>query len=172
MPIFMHTAKLERFELEDISVEDIHITDIANALSKICRYAGHCSYFYSVAEHCCHLVDLVDDEYKKWALLHDAVEVYTGDIIRPVRAYLQKYTDALQDLEFVVLNAIAHRFDLSWPVPTIVLEKDTAIIPCEISQLFSHPANKTETTPNVQLQYWSPLEAQTRFLYHFNLLFG
>lgn len=172
MSIYMHTSKLERFELEDISVSDIFIEDIANSLSKLCRYSGHCAYFYSVAEHCCHLVDLVEPQDKKWALLHDAVEVYTGDIIRPVRAYLKKFTDALNDLEFVVLNAIAHKFDLSWPVPDTVLALDTDIIPREISQLFTHPANVTEKTPNIQLQYWSPLEAQTRFLHQYHLLFA
>ena len=39
------------FDLLDPKPDQINIHDIANALSKLCRFTGHVKQFYSVAEH-------------------------------------------------------------------------------------------------------------------------
>ena len=44
-----YTGKI--FDFNDIRPEVIDIIDIAHALSNVCRWGGHCSKFYSVAEH-------------------------------------------------------------------------------------------------------------------------
>jgi uncharacterized protein len=41
------------------SVDEIDIYDIAHALSQICRYTGHTSEFYSVAQHCYYVASCV-----------------------------------------------------------------------------------------------------------------
>jgi len=41
------------------SVDDIDINDIAHSLSKLCRFAGHTKKFYSVAEHCVHVSNVL-----------------------------------------------------------------------------------------------------------------
>lgn len=65
--------------------DDIVIDDIAHALAMICRYAGHTSTFYSVAEHSVIVSLHVPAEYAREALLHDASEAYIGDVSRPLK---------------------------------------------------------------------------------------
>ena len=60
-----------RFWPLDPRPEDVYIGDIAHALSMKCRYAGHTTFFYSVAEHSVHVCRHAPAEHKLWALLHD-----------------------------------------------------------------------------------------------------
>lgn len=66
------------------------VSDIAAALSKICRFTGHTSAFYSVAQHSCYVARLVKckvycPKAALQALVHDASEAYLADIARPVK---------------------------------------------------------------------------------------
>jgi len=76
---------------------DVSWTDIASALSKLCRFNGHTNRFYSVAEHSVRVLQAVRQETQgqisdpavaRWlwlrALLHDAHEAYLGDRTTPV----------------------------------------------------------------------------------------
>jgi hypothetical protein len=74
--------------------EQIEAEDIAHHLSMLCRYGGGVRRFYSVAEHCCLVHDLLawqgqDPEIVKAGLLHDAAEAYLGDIIAPLKYTLR-----------------------------------------------------------------------------------
>lgn len=75
----------------DIANPNFDIQDIAGSLSKMCRWAGHCSEFYSVAEHSLMVHDLMEgfglgDPLE--GLLHDATEAYFSDIISPYKPLL------------------------------------------------------------------------------------
>jgi len=74
-----------KFYILDPRPEDINIRDIAHSLALKCRYGGHCAYFYSVAEHSVLLSHVVPGHLALAALLHDAAETYTGDIMRPIK---------------------------------------------------------------------------------------
>jgi hypothetical protein len=63
----------------------INIDDIAHALSHSCRYNGHTSEFYSIAQHSCLIADLAEVNDKQWALLHDGAEAYMGDLVSPLK---------------------------------------------------------------------------------------
>src|ERR1017187_3148745 len=63
-----------RFWPLDPNPEKILIADIAHALAHQCRFGGHASKFYSVAEHSVHISQLCLPEHALWGLLHDASE--------------------------------------------------------------------------------------------------
>lgn len=74
----------------DPKITEIKTEDIAHALSLICRANGHCSHFYSVAQHslnCAEEAKIRDysTRVQLGCLLHDASEAYISDITRPVK---------------------------------------------------------------------------------------
>lgn len=69
----------------DPRAEDLDIADIAHALAHVCRFAGHVSTFYSVAQHSVLASYAVAPPHALHALLHDASEAYLGDVPRPLK---------------------------------------------------------------------------------------
>ena len=86
--------------------EDIHLVDIAHALSLMCRANGHEKRFYSVGQHsiACAMEAKARGESTRvvlGALLHDASESYICDMTRPIKEGLPEYIrveEELQDL--------------------------------------------------------------------------
>lgn len=84
---------------------EIDILDIAHALANLCRFNGHVKQFYSVAEHSCHVSDLLPQVWKLTGLLHDASEAYLCDLPRPIKrspGFAEGYLRAERDLERVI----------------------------------------------------------------------
>lgn len=86
---WIETNSGKKFDLLNPTAGMIDISDIAEHLSKICRYIGACPRFYSVAEHCIIGSRLIPEQYKLSFLLHDAHEAYIGDISRPLKWAIQ-----------------------------------------------------------------------------------
>lgn len=68
----------------------VRLCDIIYALSRVCRFQGHCSHFYSVAQHSVLVWEICKAECfadvdLRWALLHDAHEAYLADLSLPVK---------------------------------------------------------------------------------------
>lgn len=56
------------------------VADIAQGLGRMVRFAGQTVKYYSVLTHSIVCSELVDDEYKIYALLHDAPEAIVSDV--------------------------------------------------------------------------------------------
>jgi hypothetical protein len=79
-------------DLENPQAEVMTPEVIARALSRICRFTGHTSRFYSVAEHSYRMSYLVPPAFALEALMHDAAEAFVGDMAKPLKNQLWAYT--------------------------------------------------------------------------------
>lgn len=71
---------------------EIRLDTIAHALANTCRFGGHVSRFYSVAEHSMHVSRILERTHGRagavLGLLHDAHEAYIGDVPTPLKRVL------------------------------------------------------------------------------------
>jgi len=121
---WIQTYSGKQFNPEYPTLESITIRDIAWSLSQQCRYTGHTTRFYSVAEHSVYVSHYVPLEYAITALMHDSSEAYLADIARPVKSLLPEY----EKLERVIMGAVAAKFNLVYPFPTCVKDIDDQIL--------------------------------------------
>lgn len=127
------------FDLLNPDPAKVRLTDIVQSLSLLNRYTGHTDNDgYSVGQHSCHVADFVRREinphwaYVVWGLMHDAAEAYTNDVSRPMKITLEdRAPGVLRSIEHNILEAIAVRFDLPWPVPPEIKEADNVLLATE-----------------------------------------
>lgn len=79
------------FDFADPKPEQIVVQDIAWGLANTCRFNGQCNRFYSVAQHSVLASHIVPPEHALAALLHDAAEAYTGDMVKPLKNLLPDF---------------------------------------------------------------------------------
>jgi hypothetical protein len=164
---WMQLASGRKFWPVDPRADEVFIEDIAAALSKMCRYGGHCKRFYSVAEHCVLMAHAAPEELALHCLLHDAQEAYLSDVIRPIKSQLHGYGA----METAVESVIAQRFNLPHPMPAGVKWFDNAILADERAQNMEpmpDVPNAEWGAPHaplgVRLAFWTPEKAEFEFL--------
>lgn len=146
--------------------EEIDINDIAWSLSMQCRYAGHVTRFYSVAEHSILVSQLVPATDALWGLLHDATEAYLQDLVQPLKVDLPEYR-AHEDR---LMACIAQRFGLVGPMPASVKEIDRRMLFTEKHALLRTSVREWGATGDrlhVDLPCLQPYTAYTEFLARF-----
>lgn len=121
----------------------IHIKDIAHALSNQCRFSGHTKRHRSVAEHSIQVSYLIEwaggtKEEQLWGLLHDASEAYLVDLPTPL-----KLTPVMgleyRGYETILMRVICHRFNLPEQQPEIVTWADQVSLATEVRDLMCNP---------------------------------
>ncbi|MCY1366462.1 hypothetical protein D9M69_533590 [compost metagenome] len=140
------TRSGRKFDLARPTADMVDPTDIAHSLSMQCRFNGHTRSFYSVAQHCCLVADLVPAEHQLAALLHDATEAYVGDMVRPLKDGMREHANSLgllslyDEVEDRVWVAICNRFNLNPELPDYVKHADLVALSTEKRDLMpEHP---------------------------------
>lgn len=152
------------FDLAAPRADDIDPRDIAHALGNLCRFNGHTRQFYSVAQHSCLVADLVPEEHKLAALLHDAAEAYIGHMMEP----LKQCVLLIRDLERLVWTRICERFRMDPVLPEAVQSADLVVATTERRDLMPHTSTEwtvlTGIAPTASvIRPWSIQEARDTY---------
>lgn len=174
---FMSVYTGGKFYPCDPYAEDVHIEDIAHALSHQNRFNGHLRWPYTVAQHSVLVLREVkrlggDDNAQKFALLHDAAEAYLGDVIRPVKVYLTVF----KEIETKIMNAIAERFGFKMTKDAERLVKTADNIMCAAEKRDLHPTKiewpgMPDPVDVPTIRPWDHSYAKGAFIRKFNELF-
>ena len=156
------TASGRRYWPMDPRADEVWLPDIAAALSKLCRFGGHASRFYSVAEHSVLVSHVVPPHLARQALLHDATEAYVVDVPRPLKQMLPDY----QIAEALNWRAIAKHFGLPAELDPAVHAADNAVLFAEKAALMPHspPWGWTVEPADVQIVGYDPATAERMFI--------
>lgn len=165
----------------DPRANEVHIDDIAQALSNVCRFGGRSSEFYSVAQHSVWVARYVEQQWPGrpvlalQALLHDAAEAYLGDVVRPLKPAMVVERAGNYELfaltEERVMDAIRERFGLPAPdfieKANIKLADDVALA-TEARDLMGDPRWPGLPAPAPErIEFLTPRAARTQFLLAF-----
>ena len=156
----MMTLSGTKFDLVNPKPEMVNIDDIVVGLSNQSHFNGQSEKFFSVAQHCI----MVHDEFvlknpkasaglKMIALLHDAPETYTGDIIKPLKVLLP----GVAKIENRIWLAICEAFNLDFSMIAVIKPYDLYIQNIEYNAFYRDGS----------IHYLTPEQARSQFLDRF-----
>lgn len=172
---WMQTFTGRMYWPQDPRPEDVSPVDIAHALSLQCRFAGHCQWHYSVAQHSLLVAELSgDDGQALWGLLHDASEAYMVDLPRPLKNH-SAMGEQYKKIEALNMAAIKARFGLVGEEPASIYRADEIALATEFRDVMGAPPDslELEEAPNpVRIYRMSPEVVESHFLQALRLLVG
>ncbi len=135
-------TKIKFFPLEPVK-EGIIIEDIAHSLSLMTRANGHCSHFYSVAQHSIQCYKEAksrgySERVQLGCLLHDASESYISDLTRPVKCNLPEYSCIEAKLQSIIYDRFGLG-DLSHEERKQIEDVDDTLLHYEFEELMDFP---------------------------------
>lgn len=159
----------------DPRVEDVRIFDIAVHTSRECRFGGalrpDLPGIYSVAQHLVLCSHNAPPGFELEALLHDAHEAYTRDMVKPFKVMLEDY----QAFEELSERCVREAFGLPPKISPEVKAVDRRMFATEVRDLT--PKWKGETPWNhmpepygFKITPWTPKRARDAFLARFEEL--
>ncbi len=142
---WIQTYTLRAAPIGYLRAGDIHIDDIIHALGNICRFTGHTTGHYSVAQHSCLVAYNLPAHLRLAGLLHDAAEAYVGDVSQPVKLMLDHASGGRENNPFRALernaeDAIAEHFgfDVALFSHPLVKEADMRALATEARDIMSN----------------------------------
>ena len=141
----------------DVKVEDFDLGMISRSLSRQCRFNGHGNAFISVAEHSVNVSYEVSPENAFVALMHDAPEMFVGDLHSEIKDAMHKRGETyFKTVENYLWILISHKYRLPMDMPDDVLQADMLVRHRELQRIF-YP--EESATPEIL-----PVEADSLFL--------
>ena len=165
---WIQTYSGRRFNPLNPNPDAIVIQDIAHSLSMQCRFTGHCSDFYSIAQHSVFVSYICNQENALYGLLHDASEAYCQDIASPIKKTME--FSVYREVENKIQKAICTRFGLPHNEPRDVKKADLILLATEARDLMSplHSDWKLDTNPlPFKITPLSPAQAKKLFMERF-----
>ena len=163
----MNVFSGHRIDPLHIKEDDIHLEDIAHALSLICRGNGHIKYFYSVAQHSLNCAKEAQRRgYSKDVVLsclfHDASETYMSDLITPIKKQMKEY----QIIEDQLLETIFQAFHIKLKNEEKIIwkEMDQLLLEAELKEMMPLEENRPTVTlmsePDLKEHYYREIEEE------------
>lgn len=150
--------------------DEMNIEDIAHSLSMQCRFNGHITKFYSVAEHSVRVAAQCSIKNALWGLLHDASEAYCTDLPSPLKSEMPTY----KIMENRVQEVVCRKFKLPIKEPPEVKKFDLILRVTEMRDLrkdgfITSGHENYKPLPN-KIKPWGQKEAKRLFLEVFESL--
>lgn len=168
---FVRTISGKEVDFLNPRPEDFEIDDIAQSLSKLCRFVGQIDCFYSVGQHSVLVSHLCPPQLAQAGLMHDAVESITGDIVHPLKELLGVN---MRRIEKRLERAMCQRFYIDFEQLREVKYWDRLAFATENRDLRGigrQIPGDPLPDPDIQIQPWSSAAAYTEFLRRFDELF-
>lgn len=149
---WMQTLTGRVFDFENLAVNVFDKHEVASGLAREGRYGNQCKWPYTVAQHSVLVARNVWwSERRLVALLHDVAEVWLGDMIGPLKAYLRsKDNHAYHALERQIQRWAAHEhsLDSTWFYEGDVDFQDKRALATEYRDLMLPPPKPLIDLPN------------------------
>jgi 5'-nucleotidase len=177
---WIETFTGKKFYLLSPRIEDVDIRDIAHSGAMLCRWTGHCKYHFSINQHAYYCSLLGPENEALHRLLHDASEVYMGDMNRPLKHFTPA-GDIYRKQESEVQGIIYQAFGLSLIEPPSVHIADNQMLYAEKEQLMTDLKWEVDWTSGqgaenlgkvpIIIEQWSLEKAEQMFLNRFEELY-
>lgn len=165
----------KKFNILNPTFEMIHPEDIIRGLAHKPHYSGFSPQFFSIAEHSllvCEFYEMCNPyDYKGQlqALLHDASEAYTGDMIKPIKNLLPNFVM----IENIIQSTIYAKYSINPDERKLEVKRlDNRIQDIEADAFYHYDyleVNK-QNVVDKWIKYLSPTDAYYSFWKKYNEL--
>jgi len=151
---------------------DLDIEDIAHSLALKVRWGGHCSTFFSVAQHSVYVARFMEFA-KMVGLIHDGSESVTGDMVTPFKAVLPDFRTLEDKIQAKVYNKFYGRQPTDEEHNHLKIY-DRLLLDFEGTLFIKNWQDPIDTSIITKVDPaffpWNPQEAEKRFLEEFRKL--